>query len=179
MKKYILLVLFSTIAIGINAQSLVLSNYTTLHNGTVNEGSIDAYVTIENHASNTQLVMAQRTENNLAPNHINLFCFGVSCYTPTTSISPVPDTILAGGSSNTFKSQLLPNYALGISDVKYCFYDQNNISDSVCVRFIYDKHQWVLKMLLKTLRLVNPVLILQSPSRHLLMTYKETRRRLL
>lgn len=137
MKKIILLVTIGLFTFSSQAQDLVLTNYTGLHSGDLNT-VIDAYVTIENHGANTLYVMAERVENNLAAGHLSLFCFGITCYPPSTNISSVPDTILIGGADNTFKGQLFPNQNIGVSDVKYCFYKMNNIADSVCVRFVYD-----------------------------------------
>lgn len=136
MKKLLLFIALGLFTLGTQAQDLFLSNYTTNHFGDLNT-VIDAHVTIENHGTNTMYVMAERVENNLAAGHLNLFCYGITCYPPSTDISSVPDTILIGGADNSFKSQLLPNQSIGVSNVKYCFYEQSNIADSVCIRFVY------------------------------------------
>jgi len=139
MKKLILFIIAGTFGIGAQAQDLILTNYSQNHGGDVSMGAIDAYVTIENHnVTDSLFVTAERTINDTASGHINLFCYGIACYPPSTSISPDPARIGPGGSDNTFKSQLLPNGNVGVSEVKYCFYDQSNITDSTCVRFIYD-----------------------------------------
>lgn len=138
MKKIILFTFIGLVSFGLSAQNLFLTNYTTNQTGNASQANIDAHVTIENHAATNLNVMAQRVLNNLAPNHLNNFCYGIQCYGPSTSISPGPELIMAGGSDNTFKSTLLTNGSAGISEVKYCFFDQNNNSDSVCVRFVYE-----------------------------------------
>ncbi|MBT8196824.1 MAG: T9SS type A sorting domain-containing protein [Bacteroidia bacterium] len=139
MRKLILFTIAGMLSFGAQAQDLVLSNYTVNHNGNTAMGTIDAYVTIENHSPTDSLfVLAERTVNNLATNHINLFCYGINCYPPSTSLSPDVIGLGPGDSDNTFKSQLLTGQSVGVSEVKYCFYDQGSTSDSVCVRFVYD-----------------------------------------
>ena len=69
---------------------------------------------------------------------VNNFCWGVNCYPPTVSVSPQPQTIAAGATDNSFIADYEPQNNAGVTTIKYCFFDVNNTSDSVCTTINFD-----------------------------------------
>lgn len=99
---------------------------------------MDAYVDIINTSNNTIDVSVVRKSEILVAGHESNFCWGVSCYPPFISTSPTPQPIAPNGVDQTFKGQLNPNGISGLSRVTYCFYNEANTADSICLEFFYD-----------------------------------------
>jgi hypothetical protein len=122
------------------AQSFTASNYTAniVHPNPFQIVSVPA--TINNISSSTKEVMVERTINILAPGHTSYFCWGIECYSDTTSMSnPLSaPNITAGGSENSFYFDLDPHGAAGPDTGCYKFFDKNNASDYVEVCFYVD-----------------------------------------
>lgn len=103
---------------------------------------LQGHVTITNISASTKNVLVQRTVNNLVSGHDSYFCW-FDCYGSSVSISPDHLEIPGGSSVNDFRGYL-DTYTLtqtsvpGISYNTYCFFDQANPGDSVCVDFVYD-----------------------------------------
>jgi len=134
MKKIYLIALFTMFCIGVQAQSLTATNiYFSGDPAFFMEG----HATITNVSSTPKDVTVQRTVNNLFPGHNSYFCW-VQCYGSQTSIAPDNMTLVPGENTDIFRGDLETFGISGISIVSYCFYDANNISDSVCVEYIYD-----------------------------------------
>ncbi len=96
-----------------------------------------AHVTIFNHNPNSLSVLVKRVVNNLDSAHVSYFCWGPTCYGPFANVALQSDTILSNDSNSTFKGYVDANGADGESHVSYCFYDENQPNDSVCLNFTH------------------------------------------
>ena len=134
MKK--LYILVSLIAFGFAAQAQ--SSFTATNMFFTGDPMyfVEGHVTITNISGSAKDVAVVRTINNLAPNHSSYFCWG-NCYTAAVDTSPDLNNIPAGTFTDIFRGDLETNVTPGNSQVTYCFYDSNNINDSVCVEFVY------------------------------------------
>ncbi|NNF01776.1 MAG: T9SS type A sorting domain-containing protein [Bacteroidia bacterium] len=138
MKRILYLVaIFSFLFTGAFAQSLSLSNYNiTVWGNQWDE--MGGSLTFMNTSSNSIDVMCERVNNDLAPGHSSYFCFNGECFDDNTSLSTVVHNLAAGASaSGSFIHYCKPQGNLGHSNVSYCFYDNNNSADSVCITFSY------------------------------------------
>ena len=102
------------------------------------EGGAD----ISNVSASDKYLMVQKTLNNLTFGHHSYFCL-VQCYDTATVLAN--DTLFFPAQTSTghgglpvFKADLETNTIQGISVVSYCFYDAFNVTDSVCIEYIYD-----------------------------------------
>jgi hypothetical protein len=80
------------------------------------------------------------------PGSENNFCFGTGCYPPTVSIAPLPITLVAGATDNTFVGDYSPNNYSGVTRIRYAFYDVNGAgvaADTAYVTVTYDASQRV------------------------------------
>jgi hypothetical protein len=137
MKKiYAVFILMVTLGYNAGAQSLQAQNAVLYHTGDPNT-LLDSHVDIYNATSGPLNVEVVRAVNNIATGHLSYFCWGVTCYPPTTGSAP-PETINGGATNSTFIGYLQPNGAAGLSTVTYCFYDASNIQDSICLEYVYD-----------------------------------------
>lgn len=119
------------IGVSVNAQTLQLSNYTQTLYSNDSSSVLSSYMSVENHGTSTDYVMLDRTVLNITPTFDESFCYGPKCYASGTSASTIPDTILAGGVSNTFIADVNPWKTWGSASIHYHFYNLSNISDSV------------------------------------------------
>ncbi len=138
MKKIFLLSVFClALVVASRSQNLVSQN-PTLYVVGYTDDTLASHVDIVNTGGSALDVLVQRVGNNLAANHESYFCWGQYCYSPGQSLSPYAETIPAGGTNSTFIGYLDPKFFVGISNVTYCYYDQANIQDSVCIEYTYD-----------------------------------------
>lgn len=105
--------------------------------------SEDPYQLLESHAEVTNSTgaairtLVRREPVSPAPNHVNYFCWGISCYAPTTVESPDTLTVEAGGTNTTFKGYLDPSGFEGTSVFRYCFINAANPTDQSCYMVKY------------------------------------------
>ncbi|MDQ3049646.1 MAG: T9SS type A sorting domain-containing protein [Bacteroidota bacterium] len=133
MKK--LYFLLSLIVIGFGAQAQTFTASNVFYSGDP-LWFVEGHVTIANTGTTPKDVYVVRTVNNIVPNHTSYFCWA-QCYTAQVDTSPDFITLLPGETTDIFRGDLETNSTPGVSQVSYCFYDSNNISDSVCVEFTY------------------------------------------
>lgn len=94
---------------------------------------LQAEGTIENTNGSAPIaVRVERITIDTVPGSQNYFCWE-QCYEPNTSISPTAMTIDPGQRVEQFYADYKPNGNSGISTLAYCFYDDTNQADSVCV----------------------------------------------
>ena len=117
----------------VSAQSLQLSN---VHIGGDPAWLLEAVAIVHNVSANPINVKVERVVDNLFPGHVSYFCW-VQCYASFVSVSPDPITIARDDTTGAFRGDLEPNGITGISEVAYCFYDENNPADSVCLILTY------------------------------------------
>ena len=134
MKKFYLFIVICLSAFVVNGQSLTATNVMISGDPLF---FMEGHATITNVSSTSKDVAVQRTVNNLFSGHNSYFCW-VQCYGSGTSISPDNITLAPGGETDLFRGDLETFSISGISLVSYCFYDANNVSDSVCVEYLYD-----------------------------------------
>lgn len=106
---------------------------------------LQGHATVANNSGTAKDVAVSRTVNNLFSGHVGYFCW-FQCYPPNISVSPDFLNIPANSSTNLFQADVETNAISGISYNTYCFYDANNISDSVCVNFVFDATTGVSEM---------------------------------
>ena len=133
--KRILLALFSiTLATGVFAQnSLTLLSVDDFVWGAITDNLLQAEGTVENtNGSGPVDVRVQRFTIDTVPGTQNYFCWE-QCYEPPTSLSPTALTINPGQRIEQFYADYKPNGFAGISTLAYCFFNDANPADSVCV----------------------------------------------
>lgn len=133
MKKIYFLISLVIAGLSVTAQSFTASNIFFSGDPMY---FIEGHATITNVSSTPKDVYVVRTVNNLAASHNSYFCW-VQCYTPQVDTSPDFVTLLPGDNTDVFRGDLETNATPGVSQVTYCFYDSNNMSDSVCVEYVY------------------------------------------
>lgn len=118
------------------AQSLQIVNSESAIYSDTSQSLISAYVYVKNISSDPLEVLASRAENNLATNHESYFCWDI-CYGPAKATADDPLTIDAGATEDAFRGYLKPYGTIGTSYIKYCFFNQDNPADSVCINLSY------------------------------------------
>jgi len=138
MKKiYTLLVVTALFTASTFGQSFSLQNINNYFQGSAGTFQYIGTVDVQNNSTTDKGVIMARVINNLAPGQESSFCWDV-CYPPTTNVSGAPVTIPAGTYVSNAIADLRPYGNSGLSKVTYCWYDINNITDSVCLEFVYD-----------------------------------------
>lgn len=98
--------------------------------------SITARIYVVNVGTNSIDVQVIRIENSLTSNSVNYFCWDV-CYTPPVKRSINPVTIAPGDTTKLFYAAYDPKGDSLTSDITYCFYNANDITDSMCVNVLF------------------------------------------
>jgi hypothetical protein len=138
MKKiYTLLVINALFTANTFGQSFSLQNLNNYFQGTTSTFDFVGTVDVQNNSTTNKDVMMVRAVNSLASGHESFFCWDL-CYPPTVNVSGGPVNIPAGSYVSNAIADLMPNGNSGLSRVTYCWYDNNNIADSVCLEFVYD-----------------------------------------
>lgn len=142
MKKILLIVYLLSIAAFVGySQSLVLidsvagqlvNNATILKMGNTGTGEIIQHIAVKNNSASGLDVMAKKSYISVLPNTTNVFCWGI-CVGPDVFVSPDPIAI-GPGSTNflDFSGHYLPDTVTGITTIRYTFYVDGNVNDSVC-----------------------------------------------
>ncbi|MBP6977572.1 MAG: T9SS type A sorting domain-containing protein [Bacteroidales bacterium] len=95
---------------------------------------ITAHIGFKNITTESLPVKVKMHEVDVIAGTTHYFCFGGSCYPPGTAESPGAYTLAAGElSENQFYADYMPNGIQGTSRVKYTFFKESNVNDSVCV----------------------------------------------
>jgi hypothetical protein len=149
MKKYLLLFCLTVIAALFTfSQSFQLSdstgplanNATVVKYGLPSADEIISYVFIKNTTASPIAVKVKKVELMALHGTMNLYCWGL-CYTPEIFVSP-DSIVIDPGMTNTtdFSGHYLPNGMVGISTIRYVFFDINNPSDTVCVNIDFSTY---------------------------------------
>lgn len=104
--------------------------------GNTDANYIQSAGSVENSSSQTLVVKVRMEEIDVVPNTLNYFCWA-QCYEPGVLVSPSSLTLAPGERMNTFYGDYVPQGQSGVSTIKYCFFNVDNETDSVCgiVRF--------------------------------------------
>ena len=118
------------------SQSLEAIDPQLVIEGTVEDELLQESFSIQNNSDITVNVKVRREEISIVEGSLNYFCW-FQCYTPNTSVSPTSIAIAPGESVPNFYADYQPYGNAGSSFIKYCFYDENNPSDEICVTIEY------------------------------------------
>lgn len=98
----------------------------------------NAHVKIVNISANPISVKVAQDNSGATNGHVSYFCWGVSCYPPTVTVSTNANTIPAGDTNTTFIGYLEPAGHTGISVINYTFFNTADQNDFIDVAFTYD-----------------------------------------
>ncbi|HIO71632.1 MAG TPA: T9SS type A sorting domain-containing protein [Flavobacteriales bacterium] len=129
MKKLLSLFAFCILFGYTYCQSLVTSNVTPLVYGDTT-AAMEGYCNITNQSGTDLNVIVARTIIDTVIGSEDFICWDV-CYPPNCDTT-FAMTIASGQTYTYFRGNYLPNGNQGACQIKYCFYDKNNPSDSVC-----------------------------------------------
>ena len=87
---------------------------------------------IKNITNDTMHVKVRRYPISVVSGSSNSFCWDV-CYTSITSESVHSVTMIPDSVYPNFYADFLPNGNVGLSSIKYCFFDEDVITDSICL----------------------------------------------
>ncbi|MGE0636532.1 MAG: T9SS type A sorting domain-containing protein [Bacteroidia bacterium] len=87
---------------------------------------------IKNLTSSSVNMKVKRIEHSVVANTVNYFCWDV-CYGPSTDISVNALTVAAGDTITDFYADYEPSGNAGTSHIQYCFFNQADQNDSICV----------------------------------------------
>ncbi len=135
-------ILFILISVFFTSQSIAqsslhafdASSYVTGDTSTL----LHSDVKIVNTGANTIYVKVSQDNFSAVPGHVTYFCWGVTCYPPTVTVSPTPVMMAPGDTATSFIGYLQPAGHTGISVVNYNFFNRDDESDSVTVTITYD-----------------------------------------
>jgi hypothetical protein len=138
MKKLLLLVLIAAGSVSLFAQSFTLSNTDgPIANGTgfMVSGDVgitlDGFAFITNNAAANKSIHLKKVHVNVVNGTDNYFCWGL-CYGPNTFLSIDPVTLAAGATNDLdFSAHYSANGIMGVSRIRYVFFDAANPNDSV------------------------------------------------
>lgn len=142
MKKLLsLIVALSAVAGVMFGQSLSVNKRSVTVNGPNNTAfsthDADTFI-VQNISEGTISVKVQRIVTQVLSGTANYFCWGVTCYQPNTTVSINPLSLGSGDTTKSFSGYLDPQGVSGTAVIKYCFFNESNPSDSVCVTATYN-----------------------------------------
>jgi len=114
------------------AQSLTILTEDTLLQDPNTNVLLEARADIQNNTTVPIRTLVSREEIVIAPEHVNYFCWGVTCYAPTTIVSPDTITVNPNQLNGTFKGYIDPSGLEGNSTIRYCFINALNSADKAC-----------------------------------------------
>lgn len=136
--KKILLSVFAIFAISaLLAQSLeiidesgnIITGTTIIVSGDPSALDISKKAYVVNKSGVDLDVKVKRKVNNIVTGSENYFCW-TACYSPSVTISPNAEYIMALDTNKKFSGYIKPNGYSGTSNISYIFYDVNNPLDS-------------------------------------------------
>lgn len=133
MKKIITIAFLALIANPLFSQNsyFEFSNLQTNLWGNAND-QMTGRAYIKNITNDTLHVKVKRTPVSVVSGSSNSFCWDV-CYTSITSESVHSVTMVPDSVYNNFYADFLPNGNVGLSSIKYCFFDEDVTTDSICL----------------------------------------------
>jgi hypothetical protein len=106
--------------------------------GHANDSEIVSYLFVKNNTSSTLGVKVKKVEISLITGTVNSFCWGV-CFPPNIFVSADPVNINAHATDSAdFSGHYNPQGFVGISTVRYVFFNAANPTDTVCVNISYN-----------------------------------------
>jgi hypothetical protein len=134
MKKlgFFILIIFQ--ASYLNAQSLLITGDTIVYGDPTVE--IVSYLTVKNISAQLLNVICEKNVISQGWGGDNFFCWGGTCLTSSTIISPDFTTIAANSSSTEFQGHFTGNVG-STATIEYCFYPENDPADESCIIINY------------------------------------------
>ncbi len=119
-----------------DANGHIANNGTVLIEGDVNS-TLVSYIYVTNKSVSSINVGVKKEYISVIPGTENSFCWG-NCFDSSVYISPITIPIAAGATnSSDFIGDYKANGIVGVSTIKYTFYDSNNETDEVSVNVQY------------------------------------------
>lgn len=138
MKKLISLVAIILVSVSSSySQSLQLTTNSTSISGPANT-IMTGHASVTNISGGVIDVKVIRTFNDTAAGHSSYFCWYGACYPSSTDAAPFTITYFPGDVDTTLEAKLDPRGNTGVSSVTYCFINDANPADSVCVTYNFD-----------------------------------------
>jgi Secretion system C-terminal sorting domain len=119
-------------------------------------------IDVKNISGSTKTFLVKRYDVTLNPGADAYYCFAGNCYGPPTTLAPTALTLTSNQSASQVQGQyqiltadLDEASTIGYSLIKYTFFDENNVSDSVQISLRYNSPVGVseLKKNLKSMEL--------------------------
>lgn len=120
----------------VKAQSLELVEPVSQAIYDENTNIVDVHWDVRNTSDQPLEVRVQRTNLTTIDGSLNYFCWEL-CYTPPVSISPTSLTIEPGESVPNFIGYYEPWGTTGISEIEYCFFNEEDSDDRICMVVTY------------------------------------------
>jgi hypothetical protein len=134
MKKLVFFILIIFQASYLNAQSLLITGDTIVYGDPTVE--IVSYLTVKNISAQLLNVICEKNVISQGWGGDNFFCWGGTCLTSSTIISPDFTTIAANSSSTEFQGHFTGNVG-STATIEYCFYPENDPADESCIIINY------------------------------------------
>lgn len=101
-------------------------------------GEIESFIFVKNNSANTMSVKVKKVELSLIRGTLNYFCWGL-CYQNTVYVSPDSVNIRSGETNKLdFSGHYTCQDSIGVSTIRYVFFDKDHPSDTACVNIQYD-----------------------------------------
>jgi hypothetical protein len=139
--------LFITVCFSALSQSLTLSdtlgaaipnNSTIALNDAPDVSEVPLFLWVKNVSGTNLNVRARKREVQMTTDASLTFCWAGNCFPPSTNISLGTTAIAAGATAKEFSAHFAPNSGRGQSKVRYTFWNEANIADSVSVNVDYN-----------------------------------------
>jgi len=119
----------------------IAPNATIIQSGTPDSNTLLTYLKVTNMANLTINVICRKTELTMLDSTQIYLCWANHCYIPGIFVSPDSVPVAPGETYSGFKAiyaqMAYNNFFIGESRVRYVFFDQNNLNDSVSVTVLY------------------------------------------
>ncbi|MBL0341348.1 MAG: T9SS type A sorting domain-containing protein [Bacteroidetes bacterium] len=121
------------------ASNVIVSNGDTVSvSGDVNGPDLTATLQLTNNATTSKVVMIERTLLSLVNGCDNAFAFGLMMYPPSINITPTGFPVDGGITDSSFWTSYWHNGIAGTSYIRYNFFDEANVNDSISVVFKFE-----------------------------------------
>jgi len=150
MKRVLLFNLIVLQVIFLNAQSLVVTGDAIVYGDPTIE--IVSHLTVKNTTAQSLDVICEKNVISQPLGSNNHFCWGGTCYSSNTIVSPDFTTIDAAQASTEFSAHFT-GPSNSTATVEYCFYPDTNPVDETCITITFDG---------STSSIINPSTIVMS-----------------
>jgi len=117
----------------------VANNENVVFTGEPSTPVIEAHITVHNNGAAALNVMCKKTEISLVTGSVNTFCWD-NCYPPNVYVSLGALSIAAAGTNDQFIGEYQPATHAGQSIIRYTFYNQADLNDSVCFNALFNAY---------------------------------------